>query len=202
MLGAKTNEQYKAFQHEIEYLQNEIRTAEDRILELMSESESLDVAVKKAEVALKEEKQLVEAEKSRARERTAADQAQLQAAASGTHRGRRPATQGHARRVRAHPQKVAWSGDRGSHQRPLRRLPDRSASPISAGPEKGRPPDDLRKLRPLPLLQPAGARRDDANSVTRAGLLNHVQQAAISRGGCLSLGLLRGGACNPGIGFP
>src|ERR1039457_5021592 len=77
MLGAKTNEQYRAFQHEIEYAQNEIRKAEDRILELMSESESLDVAVKKAEAALKEEKQLVEAEKTRARERTAADQAQL-----------------------------------------------------------------------------------------------------------------------------
>src|ERR1700730_3190971 len=42
MLGAKTNEQYRAFQHEIEYLQKEIRTAEDRILELMSESESLE----------------------------------------------------------------------------------------------------------------------------------------------------------------
>src|SRR6202162_4208391 len=78
MLGAKTNEQYKAFQHEIEYLQNEVRTSEDRILELMSESESLDVAVKKAESALKEEKQLVEGEKSRARERTAADQARIQ----------------------------------------------------------------------------------------------------------------------------
>ena len=56
MLGAKTNEQYKAFQHEIEYLQNEIRTAEDRILELMAESESLETAVKTAEVALKDEK--------------------------------------------------------------------------------------------------------------------------------------------------
>jgi len=78
MLGAKTNEQYRAFQHEIEYLQKEIRTAEDRILELMSESESLETAVKTAEVALKDEKKLVETEKSRARERTAADQAQLQ----------------------------------------------------------------------------------------------------------------------------
>jgi predicted nucleic acid-binding Zn-ribbon protein len=77
MLGAKTNEQYRAFQHEIEYAQNEIRKAEDRILELMSESESLDAAVKKAEAALKEEKRLVETEKTRARERTAADQAQL-----------------------------------------------------------------------------------------------------------------------------
>ena len=78
MLGAKTNEQYRAFQHEIEYAQNEIRKAEDRILELMSESESLDVAVKKAEASLKEEKKLVEAEKTVARDRTAADQAQLQ----------------------------------------------------------------------------------------------------------------------------
>jgi uncharacterized protein len=77
MLGAKTNEQYKAFQHEIEYLQKEIRTAEDRILELMSESESLETAVKTAEVALKDEKKLVDTEKSRARERTAADQTQL-----------------------------------------------------------------------------------------------------------------------------
>src|SRR3984957_11441301 len=41
MLGAKTNEQYKAFQHEIEYIQKEIRKAEDRILELMTESEPL-----------------------------------------------------------------------------------------------------------------------------------------------------------------
>ena len=78
MMGAKTNEQYKAFQHEIEYLQKEIRTSEDRILELMSESESLDVAVKKADAALKEETKLVDGEKQRARERTAADQAQLQ----------------------------------------------------------------------------------------------------------------------------
>ena len=57
MLGAKTNEQYRAFQHEIEYAQNEIRKAEDRILELMSESESLDVAVKKAEAALQGRKE-------------------------------------------------------------------------------------------------------------------------------------------------
>ena len=78
MLGAKTNEQYKAFQHEIEYIQKEIRKAEDRILDLMSEAEPLDANVKKAEVALKEEKQSVEAEKAQARERTAVDQKQLE----------------------------------------------------------------------------------------------------------------------------
>jgi hypothetical protein len=54
-----------------------IRKAEDRILDLMSEAEPLEGNVKKAETALKEEKQEVEAEKARARERTAADQKQL-----------------------------------------------------------------------------------------------------------------------------
>jgi uncharacterized protein len=79
MLGAKTNEQYKAFQHEIEFIEKEIRQAEDRILELMTESEPLDQNVKKAEKALAEEKKSVEAEKTRARERTASDQKELDA---------------------------------------------------------------------------------------------------------------------------
>ncbi len=78
MLGAKTNEQYRAFQNEIEFIQKEIRKCEDHILELMSESEPLDQNVKRAESALKEERQTVEAEKARARERTAADQAELE----------------------------------------------------------------------------------------------------------------------------
>jgi hypothetical protein len=77
MLGAKTNEQYRAFQHEIEYIEKEVRAAEDRILELMGESERLDVNVKQAEAALREEKAQVEAEKARARERTAQDQTWL-----------------------------------------------------------------------------------------------------------------------------
>ena len=76
-LQAKTNEQYRAFQHEIEFCEKEIRRFEDRILELMSESEPLDKNVKAAEAALKVEKQQVEAEKQQARERTAADQKAL-----------------------------------------------------------------------------------------------------------------------------
>lgn len=77
MLSAKTNEQYRAFQHEISFCETAIRKAEDRMLDLMSESEPLDAAVKKAEAALNEEKKHVEAEKAQARERTAADQKQL-----------------------------------------------------------------------------------------------------------------------------
>src|SRR5262249_24263159 len=74
MLQAKTNEQYRAFENEIEFWQNEIRKAEDRILELMSESEPLDKNVKAAEGALKTESAQVEGEKQEARNRTAVDQ--------------------------------------------------------------------------------------------------------------------------------
>jgi predicted nucleic acid-binding Zn-ribbon protein len=77
MLGAKTNEQYRAFQHEIEFCEKEIRQAEDRILELMGESEPLERNVKTAEGALKQEKAQVEGEKQEVRERTAGDQREL-----------------------------------------------------------------------------------------------------------------------------
>jgi hypothetical protein len=78
MLGAKTNEQYRAFQNEIEFCEKEVRKFEDRILDLMSESEPLEKNVKAAELALKEEKQQVEAEQTRAREATAKDVKELE----------------------------------------------------------------------------------------------------------------------------
>ena len=74
MMQAKTNEQYRAFQHEIEYCEKEIRKAEDRILDLMGEGESLESNVKRAEVSLKQEREEVEREKDRARRRTAEDE--------------------------------------------------------------------------------------------------------------------------------
>src|SRR6476620_1026747 len=77
MLEAKTNEVYRAFQHEIDYCDTEIRRAEDRILELMGESEPLERNVKAAETALKQEKAQVETEKQQTRERTAVDQREL-----------------------------------------------------------------------------------------------------------------------------
>jgi predicted nucleic acid-binding Zn-ribbon protein len=77
-LQAKTNEQYRAFQNEIDYAQKEIRKCEDQIIELMAQSEPLDNAVKKADAALKEERKVVDAEKAKAMERTAVDQAQLE----------------------------------------------------------------------------------------------------------------------------
>ncbi len=66
MSEAKTNEQYRAFQHEIEFAQQEIRKIEDLILDRMAEAEILDQNVKKAEAALKQEAQEVEKEKKAA----------------------------------------------------------------------------------------------------------------------------------------
>ncbi|MCC7174453.1 MAG: hypothetical protein IT159_04590 [Bryobacterales bacterium] len=72
MIGSKiTNEQYRAFQKEIEYCQKEIRRAEDRILALMEESESLEQNVRAAETSLATEKGKVEEEKQLVRSRTA-----------------------------------------------------------------------------------------------------------------------------------
>ncbi len=77
MLGAKNNEQYRAFQNEISYAEAEIRKAEDRILDRMEAAEPLDKAVKAAESSLKAEQKHVEAEKVRAREHTALSQIEL-----------------------------------------------------------------------------------------------------------------------------
>lgn len=76
-LEAKNNEQYRAFQNEISYCEGEIRKAEDKILELMEQSEPLEKNVKAAEASLKEEQKQVEAEKATAKQRTAIDQKQL-----------------------------------------------------------------------------------------------------------------------------
>ncbi len=70
---------YGAFKSEIEFCQQEIRKFEDRILERMTENETLDANLKVAEGSLAEEKRHVEAEKAVARERTQKNQAELAA---------------------------------------------------------------------------------------------------------------------------
>ena len=77
MLSAKNNEQYRAFQKEIEFCEAEIRKSDDRILDLMGDSEILDKNVKAAEVSLKEQRARLEVEQADAKKRTLADQAEL-----------------------------------------------------------------------------------------------------------------------------
>jgi predicted nucleic acid-binding Zn-ribbon protein len=77
MMEAKNNEQYHAFQNEIDFCQQEIGRNEERILVLMSESEPLEKNVTAAEVALAAEKKEVDAEKKRAQARRAADQVEI-----------------------------------------------------------------------------------------------------------------------------
>ena len=77
MLEAKTNDQYRAFQHEIGFCEKEISKSEDRILELMEESEPLSANVATAETALGQERKQVEREKEEARRRTAEDEKEL-----------------------------------------------------------------------------------------------------------------------------
>src|SRR6202162_1974352 len=76
-LDVKTNEQYKALLHEIEFAEAEIAATEDKILELMVNADARDKEVKAAQAELKAEAAEIEKEKIEARERTAVDEKQL-----------------------------------------------------------------------------------------------------------------------------
>jgi len=73
-LAVKTNEQYKALLHEIQFAEQHIRAAEDKILEGMVDTEAREAAVKAAEAELREETAEIEKEKAEARARTAEDE--------------------------------------------------------------------------------------------------------------------------------
>src|SRR5437588_3472782 len=76
-LDVKTNEQYKALLHEIQFAEQEISANEDKILELMVNAEAREKEVNAAEAELKEETAEIEKEKKIAHDRTAADEKEL-----------------------------------------------------------------------------------------------------------------------------
>ncbi|HEY7351209.1 MAG TPA: C4-type zinc ribbon domain-containing protein, partial [Terriglobales bacterium] len=76
-LDVKTNEQYKALLHEIQFAEQEIGANEDKILELMVNAEAREKEVKAAEAELKAEIAEIEKEKTVAREQTAKDEKEL-----------------------------------------------------------------------------------------------------------------------------
>jgi hypothetical protein len=76
-LDVKTNEQYKALLHEIQFAEQEVRLNEDRILEVMVNVDAREKEVKAAEAELKAETTEIEQEKEDARKVTAEDQKKL-----------------------------------------------------------------------------------------------------------------------------
>jgi predicted nucleic acid-binding Zn-ribbon protein len=76
-LDVKTNEQYKALLHEIQFAEKGISAEEDKILEFMLSADSRDKEVKAAQAELKDETAEIEKEKEEARKRTAEDEKQL-----------------------------------------------------------------------------------------------------------------------------
>lgn len=76
-LAVKTNEQYKALMHEIEFAEKMISESEEKILVGMEGAEGYQKALKTAEAELKLETAEIEKEKEHARTVTAEDQAKL-----------------------------------------------------------------------------------------------------------------------------
>jgi uncharacterized protein len=87
-LEVKTNEQYKAMLHEIEFNERGIRTLEDEILAEMIESESLDRQLKEAEKSLAAEKARAQDEIRVAQERKRQDEEKLAVAQASREQAR------------------------------------------------------------------------------------------------------------------
>ena len=64
LLEVKTNREYTAMLHEIETAQNDIRAREDRILEIMLESDELNAGIRKSEAELKVAEKEIAAERA------------------------------------------------------------------------------------------------------------------------------------------
>jgi uncharacterized protein len=68
MMAVKTNEEYRALQHEIEHAQHGIRKIEDEILNLMMEAETGQADLKAAEAQLKQDQERVNTERKQLEE--------------------------------------------------------------------------------------------------------------------------------------
>ena len=73
----KTNEAYKALQHEVQMAEDEIAKAEDRLLEQMVAAEEYDRRVKTSEKIVKEAEETARAEKTRVESDRAAVEKEL-----------------------------------------------------------------------------------------------------------------------------
>ena len=76
-LHVKTNDEYRALMHEIQFAETAIAKFEDKILEIMVAADSRKEALKKAEAELKADTAENEREKEDARQRTAVDEKAL-----------------------------------------------------------------------------------------------------------------------------
>ena len=76
-LNVKTNEEYKALLHEIQFAEENIAKLEDKILEIMVAADARKTSLKQAEAELRADTAENEKEKEHARQQTAADEEQL-----------------------------------------------------------------------------------------------------------------------------
>jgi len=76
-LNVKTNDEYRALMHEIQFAETNIAKLEDKILELMVAADTRKQTLKKAEAELMADAAENDREKEEARQRTAADEKEL-----------------------------------------------------------------------------------------------------------------------------
>jgi predicted nucleic acid-binding Zn-ribbon protein len=119
LLEVKTNREYTAMLHEIEAAQKDIRGREDRILEVMLESDELNAGLKKSEAELKTSEKEIATERSALDAELATLQSEIDRcteARQKTHRGNRSKRPQHVRNRRQGAQR---RGNRRGKERPV-----------------------------------------------------------------------------------
>lgn len=76
-LNVKTNDEYRALMHEIQFAEEKIASFEDKILEIMVAADARKESLKQAEAVLRADTDENDKEKEEARRRTAEDEKQL-----------------------------------------------------------------------------------------------------------------------------
>ena len=125
----KTNEAFKALQHEIQHAENEMAQAEDRLLERMVSGEDYDRQVKAAEAELKQAEGVAAIERRAIEDERADAEKNLAAIENERTSVRRRHPRKFAGGISAHRAAAPRCGDVGSSQRSLRSL--RSAHPAA-----------------------------------------------------------------------
>ena len=153
LMAVKTNDEFRAMQHQIEAVGAEVLQHEERVLVSMMEADEINAGIKKAEAALKAAQAKVAAERAAIENEAKTHQATVAECAAARAEDRRgDGQQGRDRNVPAHRQGARHRGG-ARRRRTLHRLPGAAAAGGLRRSPQERFARAVRQLQPHPVLR-------------------------------------------------
>ena len=188
--AVKTNEAYKALQHEVANAEAEVAKAEDQVLDEMMALEEVDRRMKRVEADLKEAEQAIAAEKKQMQAQYGEQEQETGSSHSRTRRDCRESSRRRAGAIHANRQAASGFGDGGSARRPVPGLRDARVAPRAAVAESrdGRRGSSLRNVRPNPVSpgadSPCRAQETANGAAARSVMPKRASPVHRGGGGC------------------